>query len=70
MYSLDSYIQTFIPNTITNSNDNEEEIPINYLSIDVEGWDYEVLLGGKQNVLQRVHYLEFEYNWVSLHYIL
>jgi FkbM family methyltransferase len=68
MYSLDSYIQTFIPNTTTTTNkeeeEEEEEIPINYLSIDVEGWDYEVLLGGKQNVLQRVHYLEFEYNWV------
>jgi FkbM family methyltransferase len=60
MYSLDTYIQTYIPNI-----NNKEEIPINYLSIDVEGWDYEVLFGGKQNVLQRVHYLEFEYNWVS-----
>ena len=62
MYSLDTYIQTYIPNNI---NKDEEEIPINYLSIDVEGWDFEVLLGGKQNVLKRVHYLEFEYNWVS-----
>lgn len=62
MYSLDTYIQTYIPNNIN----KEEEIPINYLSIDVEGWDYEVLLGGKQNVLKRVHYLEFEYNWVRL----
>ena len=65
MYSLDTYIPTYIPNNI---NKDEEEIPINYLSIDVEGWDFEVLLGGKQNALKRVHYLEFEYNWVSYTY--
>jgi len=39
---------------------------INYLSVDVEGWDFEVLLGGKRDALLRVQYLEFEYNWVSL----
>lgn len=41
-------------------------MPINYLSVDVEGYDYEVLMGGTQNnTLARVHYLEFEYNWVG-----
>jgi hypothetical protein len=54
MYSLDTYVETFIP----------KGIPINYLSVDVEGWDFEVLLGGKHDALSRVHYLEFEYNWV------
>lgn len=58
-YSLDSYMEKFVP-TKDNSN-----LPINYLSVDVEGWDFEVLLGGKRN-LARVHYLEFEYNWVSM----
>ena len=54
-YSLDSYMEKFVPTNV----------PINYLSVDVEGWDFEVLLGGKRNSLARVQYLEFEYNWVS-----
>jgi FkbM family methyltransferase len=54
MYSLDTYVETFVP----------KGIHINYLSVDVEGWDFEVLLGGKRGALSRVHYLEFEYNWV------
>ncbi len=55
MYSLDTYVDTFVP----------KGIPINYLSVDVEGWDFEVILGGRRSALSRVHYLEFEYNWVS-----
>jgi hypothetical protein len=35
---------------------------IDFLSIDVEGYDYEVLLGAPMT-LQRTKYLEFEYNW-------
>lgn len=58
-YSLDSYMEKFVP-----MKDNSNRA-INYLSVDVEGWDFEVLLGGKQN-LALVHYLEFEYNWVSM----
>lgn len=54
MYSLDTYINKFIPKDMT----------INYLSVDVEGWDYNVLMGGQQHALERVHYLEFEYNWI------
>lgn len=54
MYSLDTYTEKFVP----------KGVQINYLSVDVEGWDFEVLLGGKRALLQ-VHYLEFEYNWVS-----
>jgi FkbM family methyltransferase len=37
---------------------------IHYLSIDVEGFDYNVILGASQT-LKRVQYLEFEYNWSS-----
>jgi len=55
MYSLDTYMEKYVPNGI----------PINYLSIDVEGWDYEVLLGGSGSALLQVHYLEFEYNWMG-----
>ena len=35
---------------------------IDVLLIDVEGWDYEVLKGGRYT-LQHTAYLEFEYNW-------
>jgi hypothetical protein len=35
---------------------------IDFLSIDVEGYDYEVLLGAPLT-LKRTKYLEFEYNW-------
>ena len=55
MYSLDTYVETFI----------SAGVPINYLSIDVEGYDMDVLLGGQQSALARVHYLEFEYNWMG-----
>jgi len=51
------------------SNFVEEEVkgtgPINILSIDVEGFDGDVLLGATSNVLKRVEYLEFEYNWMG-----
>lgn len=38
---------------------------IDFLSVDVEGYDWEVLKGGA-NFLNRVKYLEFEYNWRGL----
>ncbi|KAL3758624.1 hypothetical protein ACHAWU_008378 [Discostella pseudostelligera] len=59
-YSLDSYVERFVPMDVNNN-----VSPINYLSVDVEGWDYEVLLGGVRHSLARVQYLEFEYNWVG-----
>jgi len=39
--------------------------PIHILQIDVEGYDNKVLLGAKKEVLERVEYLEFEYNWMG-----
>ncbi len=54
-YSLDSYVSRFVP----------ESAPISYLSVDAEGYDHEVLLGGGGAVLARVRYLQFEYNWVG-----
>ena len=39
--------------------------PIHILSIDVEGFDCDVLYGAGKEVLQRVEYLEFEYNWMG-----
>ncbi|KAL3781964.1 hypothetical protein HJC23_001309 [Cyclotella cryptica] len=55
MYSLDTFVTKFVP----------ENVPINYLSVDVEGYDMDVLLGGMETALSRVHYFEFEYNWMG-----
>jgi FkbM family methyltransferase len=50
MYSLDSFVNKHVQDGI-----------IHFLSIDVEGSDYDVLMGGG-NTLKRVEYLEFEYH--------
>ena len=55
MYSLDTYVDENISPNAT----------INYLSVDVEGYDMDVLLGGYRTALPRTQYLEFEYNWVG-----
>jgi FkbM family methyltransferase len=52
--SLDSFVAKYVKSTG----------PIHSLSIDVEGFDFDVILGGKQT-LKRVQYLEFEYNWMG-----
>jgi FkbM family methyltransferase len=58
VYSIDTFV---------NQKWDSKEI-IHFLSIDVEGYDIDVLLGGVQ-VLKRVEYLEFEYHrigsWVN-----
>ena len=33
--------------------------------LDVEGFDFDVLLGGLNKTLSKVRYLEFEYNWMG-----
>jgi FkbM family methyltransferase len=59
-YSLEQYVQEFVKSTG----------PVHILQIDVEGWDFDVLFGAS-SVLDRTHYLEFEYhsvgNWGGLH---
>jgi FkbM family methyltransferase len=52
-YKLDTYTSQFVLPTSQN---------IDFLSIDVEGFDWDVLLGATRT-LERVNYLEFEYNW-------
>jgi FkbM family methyltransferase len=52
--SLDSYVEQHV-----------SPYPIDYLSIDVEGFDFDVLLGGLNDTLPRVKYLEFEFNWMG-----
>ncbi len=56
LYSLDYYMEK-----VAKKKDNGR---IHLLSIDVEGYDFDVLLGGKQT-LTRTEYLEFEYNWMG-----
>ena len=51
MYSLDSYVRKFV----------KSKGPINMLSVDTEGWDFDVLFGGS-STLDRTYYLEFEYH--------
>ena len=51
MYSLDSYVDKFV----------ESKGPINVLSIDTEGRDFDVLFGAS-STLDRTYYLEFEYH--------
>ncbi|EJK67541.1 hypothetical protein THAOC_11408 [Thalassiosira oceanica] len=53
VYDLDTYVEKYAP-----------DVPINILSIDVEGYDSDVILGGNRT-LRRVEYLEFEYNWMG-----
>ena len=54
VYSLDTYVEKFV----------SPDVPINILSIDVEGFDSDVILGGNRT-LRRVEYMEFEYNWMG-----
>lgn len=53
-FTLETYVKKHV----------QSEGPIHVLTIDVEGFDYDVLRGGKESVLGRVQYLEFEYNWI------
>lgn len=61
VYTLNDYVGSIMPSysSVNKSNNNKD---IHFLSIDVEGYDFEVLKGAS-SVLDQVHYLEFEYNW-------
>lgn len=52
LYSLDHYVATKL---------HGEKVHIDYLSIEVEEYDYDVIMGAKET-LPLVSYLEFEYN--------
>jgi FkbM family methyltransferase len=64
MYTLDSYVkQHILPNA---EMDDHGDWTIDYLSVDVEGYDWEVLgLGGSNKTLPHVRYLEFEFHAVG-----
>mmetsp|Transcript_27684 Transcript_27684/g.31625 ORF Transcript_27684/g.31625 Transcript_27684/m.31625 type:complete len:462 (+) Transcript_27684:172-1557(+) len=55
MMSLQSYYDQYVQN---------KNGPIHILLIDVEGNDFDVLFGSG-NILDRTHYLEFEFHWVG-----
>jgi len=56
VYTLQTYIRKFV---------EQSSLPINILSIDVEGFDFDVLLGAGDFVINNTEYLEFEYNWMG-----
>ena len=60
MYSLETYVKNHV----------KDQGPINILSIDAEGYDFDVMFGAG-SVLDRTEYLEFEYhregNWGHYH---
>ena len=55
MYRLDTYVKEMLP---------ADNSLIDFLSIDAEGYDFEVLLGAPR-ALRRTKYLEFEYHWTG-----
>lgn len=54
-FTLETYVKKYV----------QSKVSIHVLSIDVEGYDFDVMIGGKASVLDRVQYLEFEYNWMG-----
>ncbi|VEU39331.1 unnamed protein product [Pseudo-nitzschia multistriata] len=63
--SLKDYVKQHIDGDNDNDNANGKKRTIHHLSIDVEGFDADVLSGTGSDVLKRVEYLEFEYNWMG-----
>ena len=67
MYSLDSYIDNVVRPKLLEDMSASDEFLIDVLSVDVEGFDWVVLgLGGANQTLPRVKYLEFEYHEVGM----
>jgi FkbM family methyltransferase len=58
-YTLDSLVDAFMQKSP--QSDQNDDI-IDMISVDVEGYDWPVLLGGA-NALRRTRYVELEYNW-------
>ena len=54
MYRLDKFAEQFVQQS--------PDGVIDFISIDVEGYDFDVLLGANET-LKRTKYIEFEYNW-------
>ena len=43
---------------------NDTPTAVHQLSINIAGWDFEILMGAS-SMLNHVHYLDFEVNWIS-----
>jgi hypothetical protein len=65
-YALDTFVQHYVneAKTITTNDNGDGDFLIDLLSIDVEGYDWPILVGANQT-LQRTKYLEFEYHSVG-----
>ena len=55
---------TTLDHYMENLTTKKDEGRIHLLSIDVEGYDFNVMKGGRET-LRRTEYLEFEYNWMG-----
>ena len=62
VYSLDTFVPRFV---FQQQQQQRQQRRIHYLSIDAEGYDFEVLMGSRE-VLPFVEYLEFEYHLVGM----
>jgi FkbM family methyltransferase len=60
-YKLDTFVQKFV---VKEAKQDDQPIIIDFLSVDVEGFDWPVLLGATKT-LQSTKYLEFEYHQVG-----
>lgn len=56
-------LEKYTKESVVNGEDDDQ--PINFLQIDVEGFDMDVILGAGAALLNRVEYMEFEYNWMG-----
>jgi hypothetical protein len=64
--SLDSLVTKYIAGFENDPGGAGNDYPIiQTLNVDVEGYDMDVMLGGRNKVLPRVEYIEFEYNWMG-----
>ena len=61
VYTLNDYVMS-LPQSSQQFSKAQKQI-IHFLSIDVEGYDLEVLRGATSVLTEQVQYLEFEYNW-------
>lgn len=69
IYTLDEYIANYVQTKIKNNNKNNMQhsnsnVKYKILTVDVEGYDFDVLLGGS-NTIQHFEYIEIEYNWIG-----
>lgn len=65
VFTLKDYVTKNIDERNNESGGKASPWIIHILSIDIEGFDVDAILGMGEGVLERVEYLEFEYNWMG-----